>query len=414
MPSLSSIPQRQWFYADNYGARGDWNGSTGTDDASALQACINAAVAAGGVVVLSPGKRYKVGTTLSVGSGTRTNGTAIYSPSGQDGTVHTSGSWYLPQAQILADATAMGSTDLLYCNKVPCDLYNIGLGQTNTTTRRSGAAYHADTVYNTTISNCAFSGHAHGIRLTSIIYHMYIDRVYVQGCTTGIGLEAGASAPSFDHGSIHITRTVVTGNAQYGAFTTGVSLEGAATAYLNQLEIVSGASTGSTGLTMGQTAECVYVQASNIQSESSVHSYALGQYVNSCQFVNTWAGHNSPTGSAWYLDRCSGIQIDNAMVHYSQGFELAAAGDVSISGGRVSSWSTGTTRGSRKGFVLSGACSRVSLTGNQVYSSAAGIDYGAGSIAGLIVNGNWADTAASNTATRDAATNASVAGNVNF
>ena len=34
------------FHVDDYGAKGDWNGSTGTDDTAAIQDTINAAVAA--------------------------------------------------------------------------------------------------------------------------------------------------------------------------------------------------------------------------------------------------------------------------------------------------------------------------------------------------------------------------------
>src|ERR1041385_450463 len=37
------------------GARGDWNGKTGTDNTAAIQAAINAAEAAKGVVLVPPG-----------------------------------------------------------------------------------------------------------------------------------------------------------------------------------------------------------------------------------------------------------------------------------------------------------------------------------------------------------------------
>jgi hypothetical protein len=51
------------FHVDDYGAVGDWNGSTGTDDTAAIQAAINAAVAAGGGVVrFGAGKKYRLNT----------------------------------------------------------------------------------------------------------------------------------------------------------------------------------------------------------------------------------------------------------------------------------------------------------------------------------------------------------------
>jgi hypothetical protein len=49
------------FHVDDYGAKGDWSGTTGTDDTAAIQAAINAAVAAGGGTVrFSPSKTYYV------------------------------------------------------------------------------------------------------------------------------------------------------------------------------------------------------------------------------------------------------------------------------------------------------------------------------------------------------------------
>jgi hypothetical protein len=56
------------FCVEDYGAVGDWNGTTGTDDAPAIQACINAAIAytnaRGGEarVVFTPGKSYRLVT----------------------------------------------------------------------------------------------------------------------------------------------------------------------------------------------------------------------------------------------------------------------------------------------------------------------------------------------------------------
>jgi hypothetical protein len=51
------------FHVDDYGAKGDWNGSTGTDDTAAIQAAINAAVAAGGGIVrFGANKKYRLNT----------------------------------------------------------------------------------------------------------------------------------------------------------------------------------------------------------------------------------------------------------------------------------------------------------------------------------------------------------------
>jgi hypothetical protein len=48
---------------DDYGAKGDWNGTTGTDDTAAIQAAINAAVAAGGGIVrFGANKKYRLNT----------------------------------------------------------------------------------------------------------------------------------------------------------------------------------------------------------------------------------------------------------------------------------------------------------------------------------------------------------------
>jgi hypothetical protein len=54
------------FYAEQFGAKGDWNGTTGTDDAAALQAAINALPATGGRIGLRWGKRYLIGSQIAV------------------------------------------------------------------------------------------------------------------------------------------------------------------------------------------------------------------------------------------------------------------------------------------------------------------------------------------------------------
>jgi len=51
------------FHVDDYGAVGDWNGTTGTDDTAAIQAAINAAVSAGGGIVrFGANKKYRLNT----------------------------------------------------------------------------------------------------------------------------------------------------------------------------------------------------------------------------------------------------------------------------------------------------------------------------------------------------------------
>lgn len=57
------------FHVDDYGAKGDWNGTTGTDDTAAIQAAINAAVAAGGGVIrFGAGKKYRLVSMSDISS----------------------------------------------------------------------------------------------------------------------------------------------------------------------------------------------------------------------------------------------------------------------------------------------------------------------------------------------------------
>lgn len=52
------------FHVDGYGALGDGT----TDDTAAIQACVNAGLAAGGVVQFTPGKTYKISSAILMGS----------------------------------------------------------------------------------------------------------------------------------------------------------------------------------------------------------------------------------------------------------------------------------------------------------------------------------------------------------
>ena len=59
--SGGAVPTQHIFYPEDYGAIGDGT----TDDTTALQACMTAAVAVGGTVKLSP-VTYKITTALSI------------------------------------------------------------------------------------------------------------------------------------------------------------------------------------------------------------------------------------------------------------------------------------------------------------------------------------------------------------
>lgn len=64
------------FNVGGYGAVGDWNGTTGTDDTVAIKAAISAAEAAGGGVVYAP-KKYRITSALTLKEGTIIQGEGI-------------------------------------------------------------------------------------------------------------------------------------------------------------------------------------------------------------------------------------------------------------------------------------------------------------------------------------------------
>ncbi len=58
----------------DYGAKGDWTGTTGTDDTTAIQAALTACCDAGGGIVYVPLGRYKITQALTVGAGVTLQG----------------------------------------------------------------------------------------------------------------------------------------------------------------------------------------------------------------------------------------------------------------------------------------------------------------------------------------------------
>lgn len=69
------------FNVRDYGALGNWNGTTGNDDTAAIQSAINAAVAAGGGIVFFPAGNYRVqpqsARTSDPGNNAATDGHAL-------------------------------------------------------------------------------------------------------------------------------------------------------------------------------------------------------------------------------------------------------------------------------------------------------------------------------------------------
>lgn len=80
----------------DYGAKGDWNGTSGTDDTVAIQAAINAA--AGGRIYLPPG-RYRITAALVINSATTTlegagmQATEIVNTTNNTGILRFTGQW---------------------------------------------------------------------------------------------------------------------------------------------------------------------------------------------------------------------------------------------------------------------------------------------------------------------------------
>lgn len=185
------------FHVDDYGAVGDWNGSTGTDDTAAIQAAINAAVANnGGVIRFGAGKKYRLNTRnsasadwggtknthfLRVGSGSNTSGFGSTSMrllfDGQNATLH---------ATNFVDGQ---TNDIIYtfCRFQEICFRDLTFSRNDWITSSNGplanaiAFTHFDTNYSdlVRIENCYFYNNLHSIYFDpSFSSHVAWDEVY--------------------------------------------------------------------------------------------------------------------------------------------------------------------------------------------------------------------------------------------
>jgi hypothetical protein len=173
---------REVFHVDDYGAVGDWNGTTGTDDTAAIQAAINAAVAAGGGVVrFGAGKKYRLNTRnsaaadtvgvkpthfLRVGSGNTTSGFGSTSMcllfDGQGATLH---------ATTLVSNQA---NDIIYtcCQFREIQFRDLSFTRENWITSTNGAIANA-------ISFCQFDTNYHDlIRIENCYFYNNLHSIY--------------------------------------------------------------------------------------------------------------------------------------------------------------------------------------------------------------------------------------------
>lgn len=213
--SGGSFVGRERFDPASYGAAGDWNGSTGTDDTTAMQAALTAAANANGILVLS--KMYKTTAAL-----TASKPCAII---GESPAPRYGGIGYIPRGQLVATHTngdvltlsGRGAGDVGYL------VQDIGVDSpTAGSSHSAGAGIHLVSTINAVVDRCTAFNRFDGILADVSDGNGWANRI--QNCEIALMRHSGIRANGVQ-GMFQVDSCQITNGLSWSGYGTGAALD---------------------------------------------------------------------------------------------------------------------------------------------------------------------------------------------
>lgn len=232
-----------WLSVKNYGAQGDWNGSSGTDNLSAFNAAVSALPSTGGIIFVPPGDYWfsdelsiakdnvtifvSPGTTLRTTTQTTLGGLICFRGSGSGTTPTMKNGRVTGGGTIITVASLDNCIGFVRCDGCYVDNMVLSSGSKAITTQ----SYNSNIIFT---DNKILAAGVTAITLETGVTNAKIDKNQIISCAKGI-LVSGTSAA-------HAVDILITGNTIYSATSDGtqVSYGDNVTIQDNNLNGVSG------------------------------------------------------------------------------------------------------------------------------------------------------------------------------
>ena len=317
----AAVTNRGFINVKDYGAVGDWNGTTGADDTVAIQAAVDACPLSG--MVFFPAGRYKLTGEILLRRPVTIKGAGVGNVYG-DYTASSADTWSgVEQSNVGAAAFKMVGSFENYAFNQPGilgmnfqDLMISGPGGFATTVLYPVAAVTTDTTFNGGdyhVRHCHFTNVAirffqTGIDFTGIAYLNTFNNVLVYNCGTGVKIARGSSS---DNGGQTRFFGCTFATCDYGV---SLNVDGSAGSFA-----LFGCTLSEGGVGLIADEECVlYVAGCEFESNNVAGGLGAGVYIAIAE-----ANPNSEAPKVFvnnkFLFNDAGIWIDKTTSAFSGG-----------------------------------------------------------------------------------------------